>query len=419
MTANRSWSTLAIILVFTALLPSVGAADWPQFRGPNRDNISTETGLLHSWPAGGPEVLWTVPVAQGYAGAAIVGGRVYHNDYNEQTHEWMVIARNLADGKELWTFKEERLIRPNHAITRTVPAVDGKYVFSFDPKAILHCLEIATGKEIWRKSLVDDYKGMIPPWYNGQNPLMEADRIIIATGGEAIMVALDKATGNEIWRTPNTNKLVLAHASVMPATLGGVKQYLYGTLNGPLGVAAADGKLLWEYPRKFNVAVAPSPIAVNNELVFMTGSYDAGSVMVRVTKNGANFQTELVFDMKNNEWNSEVHTPIVVGDHMFAVGSKRRGLFGKLDFNAKEIWNSDGKASFGLGSYLMADGMIFAVDGDSGMLRLIDANASQYTELASAQVLSGSDVWGPMALSDGKLILRDLSKMVCINVKGN
>jgi len=419
MILRRMLSASIAIWAFTALLPVVVAADWPQFRGPNRDNISQETGLLRAWPAAGPKVLWTVPVAQGYAGAAIVDGRVYHHDYNEETHEWIVYARTLADGKEIWRFTYERLIRPNHAITRTVPAVDGNYVFSFDPKAILHCLDIKTGKEIWRKSVVADYKGMIPPWYNGQNPLMEEDRIIIATGGEAIMVALDKATGNEIWRTPNPNKLVLAHASPMPAVLGGVRQYVYGTLNGPLGISAEDGKLLWEYPRKFNVAVAPSPLAVNDELVFMTGSYDAGSVMVRVSANGSGFQVEPVFDMKNNEWNSEVHTPIIHDGHMFAVGKKRRGLFAALDFNAKEIWTSDGQAAFGLGSYLMADGMFFVLEGTTGMLRLIEANTTEYKELASAQVLNGSDVWGPMALSDGKLILRDMTKMVCLDVEGN
>ena len=162
------------------------------------------------------------------------------------------------------------------------PAVDARFVFSLDPKAVLHCLDVKTGKQVWRKSLVTDYKAAIPSWYNGQCPLLEADRLIIATGGDAILVALDKATGKDIWRTPNPGQHMMSHASVMPATLGGVKQYLYGTLKGPLGVSAKDGKLLWEFPRKFNVAVAPSPIAVDDERVFMTASYDAGSVMVRV-----------------------------------------------------------------------------------------------------------------------------------------
>jgi len=396
----------------------VGAEDWPQFRGLARDGMSREAGLLRQWPPGGPKVLWTVPVGQGYAGAAIVRGRVYHNDYDEKKNEWGVYARSLADGKELWHFKEPRVIRPNHAITRTVPAVDGRYVFSLDPKLGLHCLDAKTGKQLWARDLVADYKTIIPPWYNGQNPLMEQDRIVIATGGDAIVVALDKATGKEIWRTPNRGKLVLSHASVMPAVLGGVKQYLYGTLNGPLGVSAADGALLWEYPRKFNVAVAPSPVAVDAQRVFMTASYDAGSVMVRVQPDSGRFRVESVFDMKLNEWNSEVHTPIVYKGHMFAVGKKRRGLFTCLTLDGKEVWTSDGKAAFDLGSFLLADGMFFVLEGKTGMLRLLEASTTGYKELASAQVLSGPDVWGPMALSDGTLIARDLTRMVAFDVRG-
>jgi outer membrane protein assembly factor BamB len=296
--------------------------------------------------------------------------------------------------------------------------VDGRFVISLDPKAVLHCLDAKTGKQIWRKSLVTEYKATIPSWYNGQNPLQEEDRVIIATGGAAIMVALEKASGKEIWRTPNPGQLFMSHASVMPAVLGGVKQYLYGTLAGPLGVAAKDGKLLWAFPRKFNVAVAPSPIAVNEELVFMTASYDAGCVMVRVRRTGDTFKAESVFDMKNNEWNSEVHTPIVYKGHMFAVGKKKRGLFTCLGFDGKEVWTSEGKASFGLGSFLLADGMFFVLDGDTGKLRLIEASTTAYNELASAPVLAGEEVWGPMALSDGKLVLRDLTKMICLDVRG-
>jgi len=209
----------------------------------------------------------------------------------------------------------------------------------------------------------------------------------------------------------------MAHCSVMPATLGGVKQYVWGTLQGPLGVAAADGRLLWQFPRKFNVAVAPSPLPVNDELVFMTGSYDAGSVMVRVRNTGGAFKAEPVFDFKNNEWNSEVHTPIVYKGRMFAVGKKRRGLFACLGLDGKEVWTSEGKASFGLGSYVMADGMFFVMDGDTGKLHVVDANANGYTELGSAQVLGGQEVWGPMTISGGKMVLRDLSRMVCIDLR--
>ena len=144
----------------------------------------------------------------------------------------------------------------------------------------------------------------------------------------------------------------------------------------------------------------------------------AGSVMVRVRRSGETFKTEAVFDMKYNEWNSEVHTPIVHKGHMFAVGKKKRGLFTCLTFDGNPVWTSEGKATFGLGSYMMADGMFLVLEGDSGKLRLLEASTTGYNELGSAQVLAGQEVWGPMALSDGKLVLRDLTKMVCLDVRG-
>jgi len=409
---------LGALVLATVLAGAASAENWPQFRGPDRSAISKETGLLRKWPEGGPKVLWTVEACQGYAGAAIHSGRVYFNDYDPKASEWLVRCLSLTDGKELWRFKEPKEIRPNHLITRTVPAVDEKYVFSMDQKCGFHCFDAQTNKELWRKNLVEEYKTRIPAWYNGQCPLIEKDRVVIAPGGDALMVALDKATGKPIWQTPNPEGWPMSHSSVMPAELGGVKQYLYCTLKGLLGVSAADGKLLWSFPWKFNVAVAPSPLAIGDDRVFMTSLYNADSVMIRVKREGERFTAEKMFSLSSSDWNSEVHTPVLYKDHLFAVGKKKRGLFTCLDLNGKVVWTSEGKASFGLGSFLLADGMFFVLDGDSGMLRLLEASTSEYKELASSQVLSGQEVWAPMALSDGKLVLRDASKMVCIEVGG-
>jgi outer membrane protein assembly factor BamB len=404
--------------VLAPLAAGTDAADWPQFRGAGRDAVSTETGLLRSWPEGGPEVLWSIPVAQGYAGAAIHSGRVYFNDYDENTSEFLIRALDLETGEEIWRFKERRPIRPNHAISRTVPATDGRFVFSLDPKAVLHALDAETGKELWRKNLVQDYGSKIPPWYNGQCPLIEKDRVLIApAGSEALVVALDKATGEEIWRTPNPEKWLLSHASLMPAKLGGVEQYLFSVLQGTVGVSAADGELLWHFPFKFNLTVSPSPLVIDGERVFVTGAYDAGSAMFRVKRGPSGFTTEPIFSLTTNEWSSEVQTPVLFRDHMFAVGKKRRGLFTCVDLNGKEVWSSDGQATFELGSFILADGMFLVVEGKTGMLRLLEANTAAYTELARAQVLGGHDVWGPLALSDGKLVLRDLGRMVGLNLR--
>jgi outer membrane protein assembly factor BamB len=409
---------LACVAIWLAFSAPGLAENWPQFRGSRRDGISAETGLLRAWPDGGPKVLWSTPVGQGYAAAAIYDGKVYFNDYDESTSDYLIRCLRLDDGKELWRFTEKRRIRANHAITRTVPATDGSYVFSLDPKAVLHALDAATGEELWRKDLVQEYGSKIPPWYNGQCPLIEKDRVLIApVGTSALVVALDKASGKELWRTPNPDNWLLSHSSLMPGRLAGVDQYLISVLQGTVGVAAADGRRLWHFPFKFNLTVSPSPLVIDAERVYVTGAYDAGGAMFRVKKAGAGFSTEPIFVHASDEWNSEVQTPILFRKHMFAVGKKKRGLFTCVDLDGKQVWTSEGKASFELGSFILADGMFLVLEGKTGTLRLLEANTTGYQELASAQVLSGPDVWGPLALSDGKLVIRDLARMVCLDLK--
>ena len=397
--------------------PTQGA-NWPQFRGPDRTAVSPEKNLLRSWPHDGPEILWSTAVAQGYAAPAVYDGKVYFNDYDEADSAVLVRCLTLAEGRELWRFAEQRRIRPNHAITRTVTATDGQFVFSLDPKATLRALDADTGEVIWRKSFVQEYGARIPPWYNGQNPLVEKDRVIVAPAGStALVVALDKASGRELWRTPNPEGWQLSHASPMPARLGEVDQYLFNVLQGTVGVARSDGRLLWHFPFKFNVSVSPSPLVVDGERVFITAGYDAGSAMFRVRREGDDFTAQALFRLPSSEWNSEVQTPVLFEDHLFAVGKKRRGLFTCLDLEGRQVWTSDGNAYFGLGSFILADGMFFILEGRTGMLRLLEANTKRYAELASARILGGHDVWAPLALSEGHLLIRDLERLVCLKVR--
>jgi outer membrane protein assembly factor BamB len=363
-------------------------------------------------------VLWRLEVGQGYSAAAIFDGKVYFNDYDEAQSEWQVRSVSLQEGTELWRFREPRRIRPNHGITRTVPAVDGKLVFALDPKTVLHALDAATGEEVWRKNLVEEYGAKIPPWYNGQCPLLDGEHLIIAPGGEALVIALNRETGEEVWRTPNPEAWPMSHGSLMPANLAGTKQYLYNNLYGTVGVAADDGRLLWHLPFKFNVAVAPSPLPLDSERVFITAGYDAGGAILSVTGSAAEMQVQAAVQMTPDIWNSEIHTPIVYDGHFFGVGRHKRGLFSCLTEQGEVVWTSDGQAAFEQGSYLLADGMFFVLEGKTGMLRLVEARTDEYRELAKAQILGGHDVWGPMALSDGKLVLRDMKQMVCLDVKG-
>jgi outer membrane protein assembly factor BamB len=411
-----------VLLVLVATLPVFGG-DWPQFRGPARDNISTETGLMRAWPAGGPKVLWQTPVCEGYAGVAIREGRAYLNDYDTAKKEHLVRCISLADGKDLWRWSYPVEIRPNHGITRTVPAVGTKLVFSLDPKCRLHALDARTGKPVWQKNLVQEYKATIPGWYAGQNPLLDGDRVLVATGGSALVVAFNQATGVEVWRGANPENDVMSHASLMPATIGGIKQYLYLTMKSVVGVSAADGKLLWSSPFAAKMAACPSPVSIGDGRVFVTSGYEAGSTMYQVAKAGAAFEAKKLYELSSMQFNSEVHTPILYQGHLFAVSSKTRGRFTCLALDGKVVWqspvasgNPQAARTFELGASLLADGMFFLLDGRTGMLRLIEASTQGYKELASAQILGGQDVWGPMALSNGKLVLRDMEKMVCLQV---
>jgi outer membrane protein assembly factor BamB len=408
-------------MLLTAM--SAAAGDWPQFRGPNRDNISTETGIYRTWPTGGPKVLWKTPVCEGYAGAAIKDGRLYLNDYDAVKKEHVVRCISLADGKDLWRWSYPVDIRPNHGITRTVPAIGKTLVFSLDPKCRFHALDIKTGKLVWQKNLVQDYKATIPGWYAGQNPLLDGDKVIIATGGDALVVAFDQATGKEVWRTANAGKDVMSHASLMPATILGVKQLLYLTMNKVVGVAQTDGQFLWSSPFVAKLAACPSPVSVGDGRVFVTSGYEAGSSMYQVEKGASGFTAQKLYDLTSVQFNSEVHTPILYQNHLFAVSSKTRGRFTCLGLDGKIVWQSpvvsgDAGASrtFDLGGFLLVDGMFFVLDGKTGMLRLIEANLKEYKELASTQILDGEDVWGPIALSNGKLVIRDMTQMVCLQV---
>lgn len=297
-----------------------------------------------------------------------------------------------------------------------MPAVDGEYMFSLDPKATFHCFDAESGQELWRKNLVQEYGTRIPPWYTGQCPLIEEDRVLIAPGGTALVVAFDKATGDEIWRTPNPEEWPMSHSSLIPARLAGVDQFLYTTLFGAHGIAAAGGEQLWHFPFKFNISASPSPVTLDGERVYITAGYDSGGAMLRITGRDDKLTAEEIFVHAPDDWNSEVQTPIAYKDHFFAVGKKKRGLFTCLDGTGKTVWTSEGKASFGLGGFLLADGMFFLLEGKTGMLRLMEASTREYKELASAQILGGHDVWAPPALSDGKLVIRDLERMVCLQV---
>jgi len=392
---------------------------WPRFRGANLDNVSRdETPLARQWPEGGPRVLWSLDVGEGYAGAAIRGGRVYLLDYDQKEHADALRCLSLADGQEIWRFAYPVKIKRNHGMSRTVPTVTEKYVVAIGPKCHVTCLDAATGEPRWPiLNLVADHGAKVPPWYAGQCPLVDGDRLILGVGGDdALLMALDCESGKVLWKTPNDDGWKMTHSSVMPMTFKGRKMYVYCASGGIAGVAADDGKLLWKTPDwKISIAAVPSPVVIGEGRLFLTGGYNAGSMILQLKEEGDKLVAEPVASLKPKLFDSPQQTPILFDGHLYAVRSD--GQLACADLDAKPLWESGAAHTFGLGPYMIANGLLFVLD-DSAKLTMAEATPVGFKPLAHAKLLDGAhDAWGPMAIAGGRLILRDLTRMVCLDVR--
>ncbi|MHC4805296.1 MAG: outer membrane protein assembly factor BamB family protein, partial [Planctomycetota bacterium] len=259
---------------------------WPRFRGANFDAISSDdVALARTWQTDGPRVLWSIEVGEGYAGAAVLAGRVYVLDYDHENQADAIRCLSLADGKEIWRYWYPVKVKRNHGMSRTVPAVTDKYIVALGPKCHVTCLDSVTGEFRWMLNLVKDFGAKVPPWYAGQCPLIEDGKAIIAPGGNALMMAVDCETGEIVWQSPNPRGWVMTHSSVMPAEFMGVRMYVYCGSGGVVGVSAEDGSILWESTEwKIRVANVPTPVVAGEGRIFLSGGYNAGSMMLQLTK---------------------------------------------------------------------------------------------------------------------------------------
>lgn len=397
--------------------PSDISATWPQFRGPARSAISSEPlALARSWPAQGPRELWTVALGEGYAAAAVRHGRVYVFDYDMNAKRDALRCLSLDDGAEIWRYSYPMPAKRNHGISRTVSAVNESYVVSLSPRCLVLCNDARTGELKWMIDLKQIYGATEPLWYAGQCPLIEENTVILAPGGpEALLVALDCATGKEIWKTPNPDGWKMSHSSVMPYERGGKRAYMYMPLGGVVGVDAQDGRLLWKSNAFTMHTVSPSPLQLSADRFLLTAGYDRGSGILELSGDGAGTEARLIRSTRPREFGSEQQTPILYEGHIYAVLPKPRQELVCMDQDLNPVWASGPSETFGLGPYLIAGGLIYILD-DSGTLTLAEATPQGYKRLARAKVLQGHDSWGPMALAQGRLLVRDMQRMVCLDV---
>jgi outer membrane protein assembly factor BamB len=412
--------------VFAALLSlqvstsSVLAEDWPQWRGPNRNGISEEKGLLKEWPKDGPKLVWQVKdLGAGYSTPSVVGDQVFVLS-NEGLENESVQARSVKDGKQLWAVRlgkvGEPKQQPAYPAARSTPTIDGDLLYAIGSDGDLVCLAKADGKERWRKSLRTDFGGQPGRWAYSESPLIDGDVLVCTPGGkDATIVALNKKNGEVIWKSAVPNADAAAYASATIVNAAGTKQYVQFLPKSLVGVDAKSGKFLWAYGKTAEKSAAniPTPVSSGDFVYSATGQGGAG--LVKIAKNGDEFAAEeIYFDRKLP---NQIGGVVLLGENLY--GTTGTGLE-CVDFKTGAIKWQD--RSIGAGSICLADGQLYLHSETSGEVALVEASPAGYKEKGRftprEQPERKGKAWAYPVVANGRFYVRDTGTIWCYDVKG-
>ncbi|MDH7599574.1 MAG: PQQ-like beta-propeller repeat protein [Sedimentisphaerales bacterium] len=420
----------AIALVVVATTSVLLAADWPQWRGPNRDGKSQDTGLLRQWPEGGPVLAWRADnLGGGYSAPAVAGGRVF--GMSNRGNQEVVWALSEKDGTPLWVtalgpaFKQ--VSSQGAEGPACTPTVDGDRLYVEGLAGNVACLQVQDGKIIWQVQMTEQFGARRPMWSFRESPLVDGDKVVCTPGSpDAMLVALDKMTGKTIWKTQmpgGSDGPGAAYASPIAIEIEGQRLYVQLTANTLIGVAASDGRFLWRYdrPANRNGTNCATPV-FHDGAVFASSAYGAGGGAVRLTKdpNGLIQAKEVYFTraMQNHHGGM-----ILVDGYLYgASGGNEGGALVCLEFGTgKVMWDlrSQGQRR-AKGSLAYADGLLYYRMED-GTLVLIRPNPKQYTEINRFQQPNRTNVaaWTHPVIANGRLYVRDQGLLLCYNIKAD
>lgn len=395
---------------------AAGAADveWFQWRGPKRDGISTETGLLQEWPAGGPALAWKAKgLGNGYSVVTFAPDRIF--TMGEKDDAACVFALERSSGKIVWSTPVGKAGAPgwgNFAGPRSTPTVDGELVYAVGQYGEIVCLQAASGAKAWAKSFVTDLGGKVPEWGYSESPLLAGDKILCTPGGsKGAIVALDKKSGAVLWQCKELTDGA-AYSSLVPAKICGLDQYVQLTPASVAGVGP-DGKLLWRAAREGKTAVIPTPIC-SGDNVYVTSGYGVGCNLFTVTASGGALTAKQVF--ANKTIANHHGGVILLGDHVYGYCDSKGWVCQK--FATGEIVWSDKK--LGKGSIAYADGRFYLrTEAGKGTVALIEATPEGYKEKGRFDQpdRSKANSWPHPVIAGGKLYLRDQDVLLCYDIK--
>ena len=409
MMNRRRFCTLASIAPL-ALRGASSEPDWPQWQGPDRTGLSKETGLLKSWPEGGPPKLWSISsLGEGYGSLAIKGDRIFVQGV--QGGNSVVFCLNRADGKTVWTAPlSSRLDQDRGPGPRGTPTTDGDRLYVLSENGELACLRAGNGSKVWRKNILQEFKGHNPHWLISESPLIDGDKLIVTPGGDhAGIAALNKMTGETIWTSKELSDPA-AYSSCIVADVHGVRTIIGFTALAGVGVRASDGKLLWRYTKVANrTANIPTPI-LHEDKVFYTSAYGTGAGLLALKAEGGELKADEVYftrEMMNHHGGV-----ILTGGYLYGFSNS---ILTCLEFaTGKPMWRD---RSVGKGSLTYADGMLYLLS-ESNVAGLAEATPEAYREKGRFNIPDqGLPSWSHPVICGGKLYLRNQSMLMCFNVK--
>lgn len=400
--------------------------EWACFRGRNHDNQVVNTTKM-TLMEGDFKELWSVETGEGHAAPVISEGRAYVLDYDEQLSSDALRCFDLLTGRQLWKRWYRVPMKRNHGFSRTIPAISNAAVVTIGPEGHVMCCDKISGAMLWSIDMKKRFGTEIPFWYTGQCPLVDNGVLVLAPAGtDTLMLGIDVKSGTTLWATPNTVKLKMSHSSVIPMTLGGHRTHVYVGVGGVCGISAEEstrGQLLWSTSKWQPSVVAPSPLQISPNQVFLVAGYGAGGALLQVDKQGAAWKATIKESYKANEgMSSEQQTPINYKGTLITIlpkdggGMRERLVMYRPDDLHRPIWTSAADERFGLGPYMVIDDRLFAFKED-GELYVYQLNAGSMTLLRKQRVMQeGIDAWGPMAYADGLLLVRDSKTIKCLRI---
>jgi outer membrane protein assembly factor BamB len=404
-----------LLFALLALPAFADGGSWNQWRGPNRDGISPDTGLLKEWPSAGPKLAWKATgLGSGFSSVSIEGDRIYTMGDLEGSSS--LIALGAADGKIAWTAKVGRSggddrQRPG---TRATPSTDGKIVVALGQYGEIVAVQAESGKEVWRKSMSDFGGHQMSRWNYSESPLLDGELVVLTPGGsKGTVVALKKESGEKVWQSTELTDAA-GYTSLVPAEIGGIHQYLVLTGESVAGIGAKDGKVVWRADRKGKTAVIPTPI-YKDGILFVTSGYGIGCNAFKISADGGKISAQEIYSGKQLE--NHHGGVILVGDYVY--GTDNRSLKCVELKTGKVAWEDK---CVGKGSVAYADGHL-VVRGEksgSGEVALVEASPAGYKEAGRFQPpdQSGKSNWAHPVVFGGRLYLRDEDTLLCYDVKG-